>query len=134
MSDKHFAILLKCMDFRLQSYSHELNGAFNIRGFDLLSYPGIAKAMVSDQQVYDVMKRAILLSVELRGTNTIILSGHGDCGAYRIPDRNEELAAQLANMNKLKEKLAVDLPGMQVKIAYFIIANDGSIKEIREIL
>ncbi len=133
MTNKPFAILLKCMDFRLQAYSQKLKDLLNLRGFDLLSYPGIARSMVSDPQVYEAMKKAILLSMEVHGAEMIILSGHADCAAYRIPDHDAEIEAQLANMSKLKAKLSEDLPKVGFEMIYFVVDQEGGIEEIRRI-
>lgn len=133
MTNKPFAILLKCMDFRLQAYSRDLKELLNLRGFDLLSYPGIARSMVNDPQVYEAMKKAILLSMEVHGTDMVILSGHGDCAAYRIPDHDAEIKAQLVNMRKLREKLTQELPEIAFRLIYFVVDREGGIEEIRVI-
>ena len=78
MSHKCEAIVVHCMDYRLQSYINQ----WLETNFDKGSYDGgVIAGGVYD--VYDVI-RQVDIAARLHGIQKVILINHEDCGTLRV--------------------------------------------------
>lgn len=109
MSHTCEALVVHCMDFRLQAHLNAWLEKNVAGGYDRLSIAG------SGFDAYDVL-RHVELSLRLHGIKRVILINHEDCGMYGAAgtrERHEE------DLRKLRERVARLFPQLETE-TYFM--------------
>ena len=115
MSHKCEAIVVHCMDYRLQSYINQwLEKNLTFGSYDRAVIAG------GVYDVYDVI-RQVDIAARLHGISKVILINHEDCGMYGTAgteERHEE------DLNKAEEKIRRLFPQLEVDTYYLYL--DGT--------
>ncbi len=128
------SILVRCIDFRLTSSINKWLEENNLMdGCDIISVAGISKAIALDSNSEDAkyILSQIKISHDLHESKTLYLIHHTDCGSYgghsAFTDLETEKKIYLDHMNKAKEIINEQIPGLEVK---FVLADMKSDTEI----
>ncbi len=109
MSHKCEAIVVHCMDFRLQSYINQwLEENFSKTSYDRAVMAG------GVYDVYDVI-RQVDISARLHGISKVILINHEDCGMYGPGGTEEHHEDEL---DKAEDKIRRLFPQLEVDTYY----------------
>lgn len=103
------AIVVHCMDFRLQKHLDEwLQREMGHGQYDRLSLAG---------GVFDLnfVMQQVELSHRLHEIKQVVLINHEDCGAYGAAGNPERHAADL---RQAKQRIEAEIPGLEVKLYY----------------
>lgn len=118
MSGKCEALVVHCMDYRLQSYINQWLEVTLPKG----SYDrAVMAGGVFD--IYDVI-RQVDISARLHGIKTVILINHQDCGMYG-PGGTEEYHE--AELDKAEDKIRRLFPHLEVDTYY--LSLDGNFEK-----
>lgn len=113
------AVVVHCMDFRLQSHLKKwLEASLESNSFDLVSIAG------GVYDLYDVI-RQVDLAVRLHDVSKAILINHEDCGAYGLESTDERHETDLRHA---RDKLNRLFPQLQVELYY--LGLDGTFESI----
>lgn len=124
MADEHkhtcSAILIKCIDFRLQTETRRWLHENNLAGdCDVVSLAGASKGLSEEEPIVNLILKQIRISHELHGAKQVILIHHSDCGAYKsiytFKNALEEKTTQIDDMKKSEEIIKENFPDMAVK-------------------
>lgn len=113
------AILVTCIDFRLQKYVEDFaNKNLGEKSYDRVAWAG---------GVFDVeaVLNQIRLSKKLHDIQKVVLVNHEDCGAYGKEGTPQRHAEDLKNA---KAKIKQLYPEMQVDTYYLHL--DGTLQEV----
>jgi carbonic anhydrase len=117
------AVVVSCMDYRIQSAVMRFASHNFEDGFDYLSMAGGPKRItdvITRSRVMDQLK----LAKELHGVRKVLLIGHQDCGAYGGSEAFGELSSEVsrvvADMMTAKQliKAAFRYEGVEVYLAF----------------
>ncbi len=106
------AIVVHCMDFRLQKHLDEwLQREMGHGQYDRLSLAG---------GVFDLnfVMQQVELSHRLHEIKQVVLINHEDCGAYGAAGNPERHAADL---RQAKQRIEAEIPGLEVKLYYLLL-------------
>ncbi len=116
------ALVLHCMDFRLQTALRERSVAEGLSGdYDLVSLAGAMKDLVhgSDAEQAVVLKQ-IEISSRLHGIQEIVFIAHTDCGAYggrsAFADEAAERAAYETDLRAARDRVVGLHPNLKVRL------------------
>ncbi len=113
------AIVVHCMDYRLQKYLNKwLEASLDAHSFDLVSIAG------GVYDLYDVI-RQVDLAVRLHNVSRAVLINHEDCGAYGLESTDERHEIDLRHA---RDKLNRLFPQLQVELYY--LGLDGHFEAI----
>ncbi|MBU0619125.1 hypothetical protein KKD62_02705 [Patescibacteria group bacterium] len=114
MAHKCDAIVVTCMDFRIQKYVQDWISK-NLAGktYDLIGYAGATKEL-------DLVMEQISLSKDLHHINQAVLIHHEDCGAYGAEDSYER---HVQDLNKAKNRILAKYPDLQVDLYYLYLSG-----------
>lgn len=113
------AVLVTCMDFRIQKYIEDF-ARENIgeREYDRVCWAGASKD-------FEAVFSQIELSKKLHDISEVYLMNHEDCGAYGEAGTSEKHAEDLKSA---KEKILEKYPNLEVKLLY--IHLDGTVDKV----
>ncbi|MBN8583292.1 MAG: hypothetical protein J0L96_21685 [Anaerolineae bacterium] len=118
MSHTCEAIVVHCMDYRLQSYINQwLEGTLGKNSYDRAVMAG------GVYDVYDVI-RQVDISARLHGISKVILINHEDCGMYG-PGGTEERHED--DLDKAEDKIRRLFPTLEVDTYYLKL--DGTFEK-----
>lgn len=113
------ALVVSCIDFRLQKYIRDwLDKNLANKTFDYVGFAGCVKDL-------DVIENQIDISVKLHDIKELILINHEECGAYGIESTPENHARDL---KKAKQIIKKKYPHLAIKIFYLHL--DGKFESI----
>lgn len=102
-------LIVICMDFRFQSAITDWAEAEGYtKDFDLVSLAGAQKSILDEDTRTTALKQ-IDLSVDLHGSNQVVLIAHQDCGAYGG-------SVVFENWEQEREKYIADMEAAEVII------------------
>ncbi len=118
-SHKCDAVIVNCMDFRLQKYIRKFTDKkLKGKAFDLVSYAGSTKSLA-------IIVKQIELSVKLHQTKEVYLIHHEDCGAYGKESTYER---HVKDLKTAKNKILKKYPKLKVHLYYLYLS--GKFEEI----
>ncbi|MEZ0396773.1 MAG: carbonic anhydrase [Anaerolineales bacterium] len=113
------AIVVHCMDFRLQKHLDEwLQRELGHGQYDRLSLAGGVFDL-------DFVSRQVALSHRLHDIKQVLLINHEDCGAYGEAGSPERHAADL---RAAKQRIQAEIPGLEVRPYYLHL--DGTFEPV----
>ncbi len=124
--NKHHCELavIKCIDFRFREVDQQfINQQFRLEDFDLIAWPGAAKAIVHD----DIMREKMIATIKnvccgLHTIKKLVILNHWDCGGYggskAFASAEAEAAAYETDLRQAKEVLQTQLTGVEILMAY----------------
>lgn len=124
------AILITCIDFRFHQVTTQyVKEKLDIKDFDLLTIPGVAKNFVEENQLSTGAIRIIKeVSLPLHQIKKVILIGHWDCGGYggskNFDSEADEEERYQVDLQKAKQILNNEFPELEVIIGYSKIRGD----------
>lgn len=118
MSHKCDALVINCMDFRLQkSLVNNLPAAANILSFDLVSQAGAVKPLLVPE-TRQVILDQVELSKQLHQIKKVILVNHTDCGAYggsnAFSSFEEEIRVLTEDLKRAADLVKEHQPSLEV--------------------
>lgn len=123
MSHHCSAVIIHCMDFRIQGAINEwLIGQGLIGDCDRISFAGAAKDIVEGKEA---VLSGIDVASRLHNVRRVILMHHTDCGAYGGRMEDDEVKHRAA-MTQAREIIQRRWPEMQVDDFLLDIALDGT--------
>ncbi len=97
------AVVVHCMDFRLQHFLNEwLEKRFGKQNFDRISWAGGVRE-------FSIVKAQIQMSQQLHNVKKIILVNHEDCGAYGPTGTKERHVSDLAYAEEAVKSLYLEV-------------------------
>ena len=119
MSQRCRAVLVKCMDFRLDGPVHEWMNTTGLAGdCDVVSVAGAGKGMAGQGPEREFLLKQIETAVRLHHVSRVYLMHHADCGAYKagrgFATAAEEKARQMEDMDEVEKLLVERFPGVEV--------------------
>lgn len=124
MSHHCSAILIHCIDFRLQpQIKHWLGEQTLLGDCDVVAVAGASKDI--DEGGEFVLKQ-VDIAYRLHGVRRVILMNHTDCGAYG-GRMEHDAQAHGEIMTRAKEKILAAYPDVQVDLMLADIADDGTV-------
>jgi carbonic anhydrase len=120
MSHTCDALVVDCMDFRLQKYIREFTD-INLKNktFDLVSYAGSTKNL-------EIITEQIDTSVKLHQIKEVHLIHHEDCGAY---GKEGTFTRHLKDLKTAKNEILKRHPQLKVYLYYLYL--NGIFKTIK---
>ena len=112
------AIIVSCIDFRLQKYIEKWTLENISGGYDKLSIAGAVKDI-------DYVLKQIEISVRLHHTKEVHLINHEDCGAYGAEGSFEK---HQNDLTKAKKAINDKFPQLQITLLYLKL--DGEFVKI----
>ncbi len=128
------AVLIRCMDFRLED---DIERFLDERGLvgdcDIISVGGATKALMSeDQGEVDFLLSQFGIAYNLHGVRHFILMDHTDCGAYggrdAIGSAEEDFKFHVERLEKAKEILLEKFKDANIELIIADIADDGAVE------
>ncbi|MDD5146181.1 MAG: hypothetical protein PHN39_00300 [Candidatus Pacebacteria bacterium] len=117
------ALVFRCMDFRIKpSILSQLlmRVGYSEGSYDLVSVAGACKDLLSDKSgERDFLIKQIKLSQQLHNIQEVVMLYHDNCGAYGVPDVDQEYKTQASDLSKIKSLLADEFPDL-IFSAYII--------------
>ncbi|MFH0873994.1 MAG: carbonic anhydrase [Candidatus Komeilibacteria bacterium] len=131
--DRHHCDLavLKCIDFRFREADQKfIQETFGVRDFDLITWPGAAKAIVTDElmreQTVNVLKN---VCIGLHGIKKLVILNHWDCGGYGGSKAFASAEVEADTYNKdliqAKQLLETHLAGVEIILAFSRSSDSG---------
>jgi len=86
---KRFGTALNCIDGRTQiPIINWLKENFDVDYVDLITEPGMDKVLAQDQlAIIERLKENVIISITAHKSNVVAVSGHYDCAANPVSDR-----------------------------------------------
>lgn len=113
------AIIITCIDFRLQEYINNwISQNFAPKTFDRVAWAGGVKNL-------DLILTQIEIAKRLHGIHRAILINHEDCGAYGKEGTPEKHIQDLQNA---KTRILSESPDLSVEIYYLKL--DGTFQSV----
>ena len=112
------AVVFRCIDFRLTPEFNQLLEQIGlpVGSYDLVSLAGGAKDLLSTNPAEsELLFKQIEIAQRLHGVTEVVIVHHDNCGAYGIPDRQEEEKIQVSDLEKIHSLLNQRYPGLAVK-------------------
>src|SRR3990167_2708031 len=112
------AVVFRCIDFRLMPEFNQLLEQIGlpVGSYDLVSLAGAAKDLLSTNPAEsELLFKQIEIAQRLHGVTEVVIVHHDNCGAYGIPDRQEEEKIQVSDLEKIHSLLNQRYPGLAVK-------------------
>lgn len=118
MSHNCKALLVVCMDFRLQAACHDFAKEHDlVDNYDLFSVAGTQKSFL-EQETKEVALKQVELSHDLHSMTDVYLISHWDCGAYggsgAFKDDDDQRNTYLTDMQSAKEVILEKYPDITV--------------------
>jgi len=134
MSHRAKALLLTCVDFRIQEAIHAFSHELRIEGsFDYLTVSGSALNITrpDQEQNREFIIRQIEKSYELYDITQVIIINHQDCGAYEEFDSEQsEKVQHYADLKKAAKIIQDFFPDLKVKLYFANLTEKGAKREI----
>ena len=119
MAGKCDAIIVSCMDFRLQDFIYDWAiKRFGQRNHDRVAWAGAAKNV-------DLTLEQVGLSKKLHNISIVVLINHEECGAYGAEGTPEK---QAADLKFAATKINEQNPDLTVETYYLHL--DGTFKKV----
>lgn len=113
------AMIVTCMDFRIQKYVEEwARTNLGERNYDRISTAGA----VFDP---DFVMKMVELSVRLHQTKKMVLVNHEDCGAYGAAGT---VAKHAADLKAMAQKIKSAYPNLEIELYYLHL--DGAFDRV----
>lgn len=112
------AIIVSCIDFRLQKYIEKWTGENISGGYDKLSIAGAVKDMTY------VLKQ-LEISIRLHHIKEVYLINHEDCGAYGAQGSFEK---HQNDLTEAKKAISAKFPDLKIFLLYLKL--DGEMVKI----
>ena len=129
MSHNAKAVVVHCMDFRLQGVINKFIEQF--APYDEVSIAGAAKKFIGNKKdIANYLLSELKLSHDLHNVKTVVLINHHDCGAYGGVSAFTSLEAEKKQHHtdlKQASRLIAEKLGITVK-AYFMDFSDTNNK------
>lgn len=126
MSQTAKAVIVHCMDFRLQNAINQFIEQF--APYDEVSIAGAAKKFIGDDvKITEYLLSELRLSHDLHNVNKVILINHHDCGAYGGVASFANLEVEKRqHENDLKQAAKLIAEKLEVEVkAYFMDFTDA---------
>ncbi|HOS88192.1 MAG TPA: hypothetical protein PL093_01300 [Candidatus Pacearchaeota archaeon] len=114
------AILIKCIDFRLEKEMRHWLDENNLTGdCDIVSLAGATQELSNKKEIQDLFLKQIQIAHNLHQASQVILVHHSDCGAYKniyhFKNETEERIVQIKDMNRAEKIIKENFPDMVIK-------------------
>ncbi|MFY9457808.1 MAG: carbonic anhydrase [Candidatus Spechtbacterales bacterium] len=123
------ALALTCMDFRFREATQQfVREGLGIKQFDgPISIPGACKGLAdADSVVYEFAKFAIGTAIRVHHIKKVVIIHHAECGAYGIPNPEEEFQKETEDEKKGDAILGDLFPDLSFQM-FFAKRGDGEI-------
>ena len=121
------ALVITCMDFRFVAATYKfVRDELRIPTFDFITVPGASKGVAEQNKYGQYEFDVTALSQGLHKIGQVILVNHATCGAYGIPDLEQEAKRQEQDLRSAKAMFEEKFPGVTVQL-FFAKKGDGVI-------
>ena len=121
------ALVIACMDFRFVEATYKfVRDVLKIPSFDFITVPGASKGVAERNTLGKYEFDVTALSQRLHKIKKVILVNHATCGAYGIPEIEQEAKKQEQDLRSAKAMFEKTFPGVTVQL-FFAKKGDGEI-------
>lgn len=123
--------VIKCIDFRFRQADQQfIEHQFGVTDFDLIGWPGAAKAVVHDEAMREKMTSTVKnVCSGLHAIKKLVILNHWDCGGYggsqAFSSVDEEAATYESDLRQARDILQPELVGIEIIMAYSRAAEGG---------